>query len=415
MRRLSLLKLSIVASALSISPCLLAACQCSGKNYYGKSVLDAAKLRAEGAASIFEGQLAKVEVKWDALAAKDGDLVPATIFFGPFGPKGLQTPYVEVTFQVLRAYKGAPGTEARVRTGMGGGDCGAGYAQGLTYLVYASKLSGGELGVSMCSPGGWVGNGELQPDLRYLRKEPPTRSDLAPWVQWDRQEAPKIAEERQRRAKEWQQHYEGATGKICGKIENQKTNGSISGAVYFLPTLGYSHMDPPMAQVGEDGSFCSRQLGPGKYYVYFQGGPDEKHVSAVYYPSSPNQARATPIEVSAGKTQSDLKFKAPNEATYSVRGIIHTNEKPPAGDPGGISIVLVPLDGGPLSRYRFQTIQFDGVLSMANSEYFHLDEVLPGRYAVFAATYADGWLTKRVDVTVSSHGKFTILELIHKK
>ena len=415
MRRLALLRLSVVAGVLAISPSLLFACQCSGEHFYGKSVLEAAKLRAEGATSIFEGQLAKVEVKWDALAAKDGDIVPASVFGSSSSPKSLQTPYVEIAFQVLRRYKGIAGIVVRVRTGMGGGDCGAGYAQGLTYLVYASKLSDGELGVSMCSPGGWVGNEALQPDLRYLRKEPPTWGDLSPWVprgEW--QESRRKAEERQRKVKEWQERYEGATGKICGKIDGRKMSGSISGSIYFLPTLGYSYMDPPMAQIGEDGSFCSRQLGPGNYYLYFQGGSDDKHLSDVYYPSSPDQAGATPIKVTAGKTQSDLELIAQDKGTYSVRGIIRANEKPPVGGLEEISIVLVPLDGGPLARFRSQTVSFKA-LSFANAGYFHLDDVLPGHYAVFATTYTDGWFTKRVDLTVSSHSKFIFVDLIHKK
>jgi hypothetical protein len=152
-------------------------------------------------------------------------------------PGDKQVPHLIVTFQVRRAYQGILGPEVQVRTGLGGGD-GARFAPGLIYLVYASKLSDGELGVSTCSPGGRVGNENVQVDLRYLRKERPTKSDLEPWRPWS---VTKPTNLEQRKTEEFKKHCASLTGKICRKVVRQNVSGPVSGAVYFLYPGSFSH------------------------------------------------------------------------------------------------------------------------------------------------------------------------------
>jgi len=80
-------------------------------------------------------------------------------------PNPNEGPGMVVTFRVQRAYKGDLGPEIKIRTGLGGGDCGAVFASGLTYLVFAWKTPAGDLRVNMCSPGDWVGGNNAAVEL----------------------------------------------------------------------------------------------------------------------------------------------------------------------------------------------------------------------------------------------------------
>jgi hypothetical protein len=57
-----------------------------------------------------------------------------------------------VTFAVLESLKGDVGKEAVVRTGSGGGDCGYGFREGVTYVVYATRSRDvGALSTNICT------------------------------------------------------------------------------------------------------------------------------------------------------------------------------------------------------------------------------------------------------------------------
>lgn len=146
------------------------ACQCVPVR--GRSAWQLAVAEAQGSVAIFEGTPEHFELKWDLLNAKNGSFVSASEFEMPTG-------HMVVTFRVQRAYKGALGLEVKLNTGLGGGDCGAGFSPGLTYLVYAAGPSLSEMNVSMCSPGGWIEDSRIGADLRYLRNQKPTADDMA--------------------------------------------------------------------------------------------------------------------------------------------------------------------------------------------------------------------------------------------
>lgn len=65
----------------------------------------------------------------------------------------------DVTLKVLETWKGTDGSLIKVHTGMGGGDCGFGFKEGESYLVYAS-LTDGELQVYSCSLTGILGESD---------------------------------------------------------------------------------------------------------------------------------------------------------------------------------------------------------------------------------------------------------------
>ena len=408
MRFISFIRISVVAFAIAISGQQAFACSCGMPNQH-KNAWENAESHDQWAIAIFEGIPEHSEVEWNLMSAKNGELIP-TDLEQPMKQGG---PHMVVTFRVQRAYKGALGSEVQLMTGFGGGDCGAGFTSGLTYLVYASGPNLRELGVNMCSPGGWVESKYVAADLRHLRKERPISGDLTPPRPWTMQESPEQEQERQRDAGEFKKQYEAVTGRICGTVV-QKEMKDPPGFVSFLSTNGYSPVEHPNTSVERDGSFCSGRLGPGKYNLYFEKGSYEGLRAAIYYPGVVDRSRALSIEISAGQTQSNIEFNVPVQRTYSVRGLISTNDK--SGLNGkNVDVGLFRLDGDPRNAWYTQLIDFNSNFPLPKTKYFNFENVLPGHYIAYVSVDGKGWYTKKVDVDVTNHMKFISLELIHKK
>ncbi len=136
--------------------------------------------------------------------------------------------------------------------------------------------------------------------------------------------------------------------------------------------------------------------------------------SGIYYPGVPENSRATPIEVSPGQTQSDIVFKIPTQTTYSVRGLISTNDKSGL-NANSVYITLFNLDDPSVYNRYSQSIDFQGSFPLPKTRYFHFDDVLPGHYAAYVSVLGRGWLTKKLEVNVTTHMKFISLELVHKQ
>jgi len=404
-------KIAAVACIAVIATGQAFGCQCGGGFYYGKSSWEVAKLEVDRSTVIFEGTPVRLELQWRLLDAKEGELIPAAENSGSDRDRG---PRMLVTFRVHRTYKGDPGPEIQIKTGLGGGDCGAVFAPGLTYLVFTSGPSASDLGVSMCSPGGWIGSRSVATELRYLRKERHIASDLVPLGPWTAADYAAQEKERHRDSEDFQKRYAAVTGKICGTVIAEKAKDGNTRVLSFLSTVGYSPMELPTANVNPDGSFCSGQLGPGKYYLYFARGSDAGMMSAVFYPGVSERIKATTIEINAGETQSDISFKVPVQNTYSVRGIISTNDKSGL-DSRSVYVSLVSLDGGPfLPRYSLP-INFQSPFPLPKVKSFDFENVLPGRYMAYVSVLGQGWYTKKEEVNVTTHMKFVSLQLVHKK
>lgn len=407
MRLLFLVKLAAVACIATIATGQASACQC-GPSIYGKNSWEVAKLEAKGAIVVFEGTREHFEMQWSLLNAKEGELIPPDTL----GATRNNRAGILLTFRVQRAYQGDLGPEVQLSTGLGGGDCGAQFVPGLTYLVCAYGPTLGELGVSMCSPGRWIGDSSVAADLRYLRHERPSASDLVPSR---RLTAKEQKEQRQRYFEEFKKRYAAVTGKIRGTVIAGNTRDANAGAISFLSTAGYSPVEHPITQVDQDGSFCSGRLGPSKYYLYFTRASDAGLTSAVYYPGVNDRIKATAIEISAGQTQSNITFNVPVQKTYSVRGFISTNDKSEL-DANSISVVLVGLDGALYPGWYSPTIDFQGSSPLPKVRYFNFENVLPGRYIAYASVVGRGWwYTKKVEVIAMTHMKFISLQLVHKK
>jgi len=235
---------------------------------------------------------------------------------------------------------------------------------------------------------------------------------LAPYRPWSAEHSAEQEQQRERDYEEFKKRYAAVTGSICGNVILENAKDSYAGMVSFLSTKGYSPVQHPIADVKKDGSFCSDRLGPGKYYLYFTRGSDAGITSAVYYPGVSDRTKATEIEISAGETLSTIIFKVPVQKTYPVRGFISASDKSEltARD---VSVMLIRLEGTPYQTWYQQAIDFRGSFPIPKIKYFNFESVLPGHYLAYVSVRGQGWHTKKLEVSVSTHMKFVSLELVH--
>jgi hypothetical protein len=373
------------------------ACSCGG-DYYNVTLRERARKRGDNSAVVFEGRVKAISLKLPVVTANIGDSIPATYGYDDI------TKMMEVVFEVYRVYRGTPATEVTLYTGFGGGDCGARYLTGVTYLVYAGGTDEKHLSASSCSPGGLVGSEEIEADLRYLRGEKATPSDLASWrPSWKLPQ--REQDENRRKALEF---YNRLTAKICGRVNRNQ------GTVSFLSNLGYSLGDHPRGLVHEDGTFCSDEVGPGAYYLLYTDGSDSKPINKMLYPGIAELSKAKMVSVNAGETRNSIVFNVPEQALYSVRGIISTDNKKNL-DATPVSIILIPAELPVREAMYSQSVDFTTSLPLPRLKYFKFADVAPGRYFVWVIVDGKGWLTKKAEVTVTNHSKFISLELIHPK
>jgi hypothetical protein len=115
------------------------------------------------------------ELVWQSEATFAGvvtDIVDPGIPFAKPGerPSDLDRfPRKKVTLKVNEAFTGltAETKQITIETGLGGGDCGYAFEQGVEYLVYAYRTPTGGLGTGICSRTRPVA--EAEEDLKYLR------------------------------------------------------------------------------------------------------------------------------------------------------------------------------------------------------------------------------------------------------
>jgi hypothetical protein len=388
----SLVRLATIACCVAVAVQDAPACSCGG--FTGRTAWEGAQRKAQNAPVIFEGVPEHFQWQWSILNAKDGDLIPADAY--PIGQGRAHWPRMVVTFRVQRVYKGNLGEKVDVTTGIVTADCSERrFATRETYLVYG-------FGVGLCSPGGSIGQSELATELRYLRKEQPIQSDLVGIRSL-------FSDSEKTRAR-----IVPSFRKICGTILRQGAKVSDRETVAFLSAAGYSPYEFPSAEVNQDRSFCSDNLEPGKYYLYFTGSSGGRLTSAGYYPAINDRSKAQMVEISAGQTQSSIVIKVPSQEGRRVHGLISINDKSGL-TPSDVRIELIRLDGAPSEAWYEQAVDFTGSFPMPRVKYFHFDSVLPGRYMAYVSVAREGWYTKKVQVNVSAHMKFLLLELSHRR
>jgi hypothetical protein len=246
--------------------------------------------------------------------------------------------------------------------------------------------------------------------LRYLRNEHPIAQDLEPTERWwTKPNATQIQERREQAAAERHKRYHAATGRICGTvIRPPHSDDELHGTVEFLSTQGSYPLGQSTSSINADGSFCSPDLGPGRYHLHFVGGSKDGLAVALYYPGVSDVEKASVIEVAAGQTVSNVAFKIEAQSLHSVRGVVAFDDFHSNAD--DVTIFLIRTDG---DRRVWYSEKAKSVLPRL--AYFKFDSVLPGNYAACALTSTSGWMTKKADLTVTNHMKFLYLELLRKK
>ena len=118
-----------------------------------------------------------VEVAVEKALQKSDVVFLGRVMSGRVAEDNLLGARLEYTFTVTESWKGIDSTSVRVRTGMGGGDCGYDFKLGRYYLVYANRGavgSGpyeGQLFTGICTRTAPVGSPDARTDIAILRKE----------------------------------------------------------------------------------------------------------------------------------------------------------------------------------------------------------------------------------------------------
>lgn len=344
-------------------------CSCMRLPPSANTARQLAESTSEGSEAVFEGKVDGVELRWKLAEGHVGDVVPADF--------EQETPKMEVSFEVLRSYQGVGGKHVQVRTGIGGGDCGFDFVTRETYLVFAYKDHSGKLSTGICSSTALVA--ESQSNLAYLRGEPEVPESNKKKLVTDR-------------------------GAICGQLVLDNPASATEGEILLFRVGDKSLFPSDEIEPGVDGSFCIRDLRPGKYVVMFRNGPDESP-ELMFYPGVINPSEATEVEISPRETVSHLLFKVPSQQTYTVKGKIAAFNKSKQQSAPKVMLVSA-ADRFLLALGYSADVATDGT--------FTLLHVLPGKYWAVVAVDSDGtarWSTRKVEVNVDGDVTDIIPEL----
>ena len=84
----------------------------------------------------------------------------------------------------------------------------------------------------MC-PGGWIGNANRAVELRYLSKERPVASDLAPPRRGNPNSTQRSRKKESATTRN-KKRYAAVTGEICGKVVAENAKDGNAGVISFL-------------------------------------------------------------------------------------------------------------------------------------------------------------------------------------
>jgi hypothetical protein len=365
--RFHLLTSIIFAITFSCAPTF--GCSCVAPPPDLKTAQGLAQWEATRSDEIFEGKVENIQLKWNLLDAKVGELIPADV-------EG-QPPFIQVSFETTRSYRGPQRKAVELRTGLGGGDCGFRFEVGKRYLIYALADESGELSTNICS--GTALLEESQSNLAYLRGE-------------------SVVSERVGK------NSTIATGKLCGHLVREGLDFSGS-QILLLPVGSESPLQFDEAEPAEDGSFCLTGLTPGKYQLLFRNGDESSPTSFTFFPGVMKSSEATAIDVIEGQSNPELIFNIPIQPGFSVSGTVLMSKQ--SALPNGSKVILWSAE--PLS---FQLAYSQDVSPNGS---FDFAQVLPGKYWAFVTVDSDApskWLTRKVEVNVDVRVANLSLELI---
>jgi len=253
-----------------------------------------------------------------------------------------------VFFAVTRVYRGAEREIFKVETGWGGGDCGFDFVTGKEYLVYAGQGDHGNLRTGICSP--TILLEHAGPEVRVLRGEPADPEDLLSRDAYYKQIASK-----------WM-------GSVCGKVFD---------AVGKPLKEASPIRDGPFGEGDEitsdaNGSFCFRQVDPGKFLLNANV-PDKKGTKLKgFYPGVSNRSEASVLEVKATEKVNGLNFRLHEESVHTLQFRIVNAINHPL--PSDLQVMLLDsLNPATMDYHEIETIAADGTAtfeSVPEGHYF---------------------------------------------
>jgi len=160
-------------------------------------------------------------------------------------------------FRVSEVFKGLNRSNFFVSTGYGGAsskgpsDCGFPFRAGQKYLVYANGVEYSWPSTNYCTRTSLLEYAE--PDLRYLKGQPPAPEDLL---------------EEEAYFKQFNQRF---SSKICGKITSIDADPGLAKTFsLFLWSLKDGRWNWPswvVGRVSDEGDYCTLGIEPGKYRI----------------------------------------------------------------------------------------------------------------------------------------------------
>jgi hypothetical protein len=364
-------RLASVIFVLTLSSAPTLGCSCVQPPPGTATARDLAEWRANRSDAIFEGRVESVELKWAVMEAKVGTVIPADL--------EEDSPEMQVAFDVSRSYRGEQQKHIRIRTGVGGGDCGFDFQVSEQYLVYAFAGESGKLSAGICS--GTARLEESKADISYLRGEAIVSENV-------------------------ERNGHVATGKLCGRVVRAGLDFADS-QLFLLRVGNKSPIPSDEAELGRDGSFCATDVIPGKYYLLFMNRDEGSPTSFVFFPGVTKSSEAEPMEVKSGQANSALVFNVPTQPTFSVSGTVLVSNK--SAVPTGSKVILLSAEPLSFLQAYSQDIPPNGAFEFA--------QVLPGKYWALVTVDSDDtskWLTRKVEVDVDVRTTNLSLELIAK-
>jgi hypothetical protein len=367
--RFQFLASALIGLTISCTPTF--GCSCVSPPPDVRTAEGLAKWTASHGDAIFEGKVESAEWKWHLLDAKVGDLTSPDLDQDP--------PFMQVSFEVSRTYRGAQRENIQIRTGLGGGDCGFPFEIGKQYLVYAFADESGQLSTGICS--GTALLQESHANLSYLRGE-----QIAPG--------------------EVERNTPTATGKLCGQVV--RTGLDFTDSRILLFRVGnISPMPSDEGEPEQDGSFCLTRVIPGTYHLLFLNGDEGSPTSFVFFAGVAKSSEATAVDVTSGDTDPKLIFNIPPQPTFSVSGTVLVPSR--SAMPAECKVLLLSVDPRSFLLAYAQEVSPSG--------HFDFPQVLPGKYWAFVTVDSEAaskWLTRKAEVDVEASAANLLLELISK-
>lgn len=309
----------------------------------------------------FEGTVVKTELHGFLIDSREGSLIPVGL-----DDWGLDSIFMQITFDVSRSYPSDGRKTAVVKTGLGGGDCGYPFVVGKKYLVDAGKDQTGHLYTGVCS------------QTTSLESGQPGGAGTP-----------------------------SGKAEICGHVVEPQGDVPAASSVFLFNDGDHSPVPFDEAGVEDDTSFCAKNVDPGEYILLFVAGSEDSPTAFAFYPGVVKRSDAKKIRLNAGQHLQNLLINVPFQPSYSVKGSITAFDE--------VRFELSP------KVFLVEEGQFSpGTLFMADVSQdgsFEFPRVFPGKYWAVVDVESDSgakWFTKKVSISVNNNVSGLSMTLIQK-